>query len=329
MIKEFKDISQKDLEYFKTHKVVITEMLDLIPFNVVVSDDIKIYNPKGKEISDVDKIVNTVYQDIDNFVYNNISSMFYELKSMFGNDTELKMCFLYKPVDKTCVIEYPNLPFNFILRAFYVGKKESDAKQLLNRLNGVSGAPIIKTLDCLKYNDEDNIIDILEGKTWSNNNINNIEGFILSSGKLKYKVSIVDTNPNIEKSTKKIYRDTLLENFVKVVDDIDANYIYDSNKTYIEKTCDLFLEYINKTDILSVAYIEPEDLLPPYAGYKGDINLNNLPYMVQMICKNNELYKNILKILLITFNIMSSDNKFNSFSDITKNKLIEIKNRLN
>ena len=71
------------------------------------------------------------------------------------------------------------------------------------------------------FDDINNGIEIARkmtgGKTWSGNDIDDIEGIILSCGKMNYKITVTDTTPDIEKTTKKLYRDTILENFCNVV----------------------------------------------------------------------------------------------------------------
>ena len=38
MIKEFKNITDKDLAYMQTHKVTVTEKLDMIYFKVIITE---------------------------------------------------------------------------------------------------------------------------------------------------------------------------------------------------------------------------------------------------------------------------------------------------
>ena len=102
-----------------------------------------------------------------------------------------------------------------------------------------------------------------------------------------------------------------------------------SDDDYIKKVCSLFLEFINTTNIFGKIFVEPEDLLPPNAGYIGDIDYNSLPATVSIICKGNDTYKNILRILLVTFNRSVFENKFKNFSYETREKMTNILVRIN
>ena len=334
MIKEFKNITKKDLAYMQTHRVTVTEKLDMIYFKVVITDsDVYTLNSKNKQIGKVDCIVNSIYKDIVDFVDNNIKSRYDELYNEFGN---CDCGFFYKPVPKTCTITYDNCTDRFILGNLYTStKKLNDADKFASMI-GVSVLKPICVKDCIcKFDDINNCLDIAsrmtDGKTWSGNDIDKIEGIILSCGKMNYKITITDTTPNIEKTTKKLYRDTILENFCHVIDNNnkETEDILNSDKDYLDKVYDLFLEYINKTNIFTKMYIEDEDLLPPNSGYIGDIDYDSLPSTVRLVCKGNSTYKNILRILLITFNRSVFDNKFKNFNPETRAKLTYILSKIN
>jgi hypothetical protein len=75
MIKEFKNITDKDLAYMQTHKVTVTEKLDMIYFKVIITESgVYPLTSKNKQIGKVDCIVNSVYKDIVDFVLLRISS---------------------------------------------------------------------------------------------------------------------------------------------------------------------------------------------------------------------------------------------------------------
>ena len=333
MIKEFKNITDKDLAYMQTHKVTVTEKLDMIYFKVIITESgVYPLTSKNKQIGKVDCIVNSIYKDIVDFVENNIKSKYDKLYNTFGN---CECGFFFKPVPKTCTIEYANCIDKFILGNLYTSVKSmNDMDKFADIINVNSLKPICEKECICKFDDINDSIDIVnkmtDGKTWSGNNIDHIEGIILSCGKMNYKVTVVDTTPDIEKTTKKLYRDTILENFCHVItDNENSEDIMNSEKDYVNKVCDLFLEYINKTNIFTKMYIEEEDLLPPNSGYIGDIDYDSLPPTVKIVCKGNNTYKNILRILLITFNRSVFDNKFKNFNTDTRGKLTYILSKIN
>ena len=334
MIKEFKNITEKDLAYMKTHKVTVTEKLDMIYFKVIITDSF-VYplTSKNKQIGEVDCIVNSIYKDIVDFVDNNIRSIHDELYSEFGN---CDCGFFYKPVPKTRTITYSNCPDKFILGNIYTSAKNlNDIDKFAHMVNVSSLKPICEKECICKFDDINDSVGIAskmtDGRTWSGNSIDDIEGVILSCGKMNYKITIIDTTPDIEKTTKKLYRDTVLENFCHVMENNnkETEIIVNSDKNYLDKVYELFLLYINKTNIFTKMFIEDEDLLPPNSGYIGDIDYDSLPSTVRLVCKGNNIYKNILRILLITFNRSVFDNKFKSFNPETRAKLTYILSKIN
>lgn len=306
------------------HKVTVTEKLDLIYFKVMINESgICVLNSKNKPINDIDCIVNSVYNDIINFVNNRIKSKYDILYNEFGN---CDAGFFYKPVPKTQTIVYYNCPYDFILNSLFTAiKSQKNINRFSEIIECVRLTPICEKECICKFDDINDSLDIVkkmtDNETWSGNSIEDIEGIILSCGKLTYKITINDVTSKIEKTTKKLYRDAILENFSRVISYDDIDIIAKQDKTYIEKICDLFMLYINSTNILTRLYIEDEDLLPPITGYIGDINYESLPSTVRLICKQSSFYKNILRILLITFNRSVFDNKFDSFDVTVKDML--------
>ena len=54
MIKEFKNITDKDLAYMQTHKVTVTEKLDMIYFKVIITESgVYPLTSKNKQIGKV------------------------------------------------------------------------------------------------------------------------------------------------------------------------------------------------------------------------------------------------------------------------------------
>ena len=91
--------------------------------------------------------------------------------------------------------------------------------------------------------------------------------------------------------------------------------MYNSKKTYIEKVCKLFLDFMNKTDVFSKYKFDTEDFLPPIHGYIGDLDVEAIPDEdVKTICKVNSVAKNILRLFLHTFTNPVSNNKFKDLS---------------
>lgn len=333
MIKEFKNITEKDLNYMKTHQVTVTEKLDLIYFKVFVTEEkMEVFTARNKPVTKVDQIVNSVYKDIVEFCKG------LDHQKIFETFGVCEIGFFYKPVEKTCTISYPNLPFNFIVGNLFTRNKNMKRIEVINDV--IKDVGLLVPICCKENisdipndisNDIDNAIYFTDGRTWSGTSIYDIEGLILTCGRLNYQIIINHTEPNIEKTTKKLYRDTVLENFCSfVMNNEDCQHILDWKGTsYIDKICGLFLIYIDRTNIFTKLQIESDDLLPPNAGYIGDIDYDSLPTTVGLICRGNDIYKNILRILLVTFNRSVFENKFRNFSNDTSSKLTQILTRIN
>lgn len=332
MIKEFKNITEKDLKYMRTHKVTVTEKLDLIYFKVLVTEEkIDIFTARNKPITKVDQVVNSVYKDIVEFCEGLDREKIYET---FGS---CEIGFFYRPVIKTCTIKYYGA-FKFVVGNLFTQDKDKNNIELIKNI--IPSVDVLTPI-CVKdnisdvpedlSNDLDNAIYFTGGKTWSENPIYDIEGLILTCGRLNYQIIINNVEPKIEKTTKKLYRDTILENFCNFVSNNDdcQRILEKKNTSYIDKVCNLFLIYIDGTNIFTKLQIEPDDLLPPNAGYIGDIDYNALPTTVSLICKGNDTYKNILRILLVTFNRSVFENKFKNFSYETREKITKILTRIN
>jgi hypothetical protein len=70
-----------------------------------------------------------------------------------------------------------------------------------------------------------------------------------------------------------------------------------------------------------------EDLLPPHVGYIGDIDYDSLPVAIKYVCKTNEIYKNIFRILLVAFD--PDKTKKNKNQDIDYEKFDSLKANIN
>ena len=93
----------------RTHKVTVTEKLDLIYFKVIVTaEKIDIFTARNKPITKVDQVVNSVYKDIVEFCNELDREKIYET---FGS---CEIGFFYRPVIKTCTISY-GAGFKFVV----------------------------------------------------------------------------------------------------------------------------------------------------------------------------------------------------------------------
>lgn len=326
-MKKISEITEKDLNRLNAGcSVVIYEKLDAIRFKVEIGYDyINVLSSKGRLVQDVDAIVNTSTRSILDFSYSLPVSEIYD---KFG---ECYMWFCYFPAKKTKVIAYDNIePGTFVITNFFTKDKSKKSDDIVNYIGDAKGFPVIKVG---QFNESDftDLTVLTDGKTWSGNDINNIEGLIIDIEGSQYCLDVVNTKPEIEASTKLIYRDTIIEDFIHVVPKEFFEKEFDSDHTYITSICNLFLEYVNRTNIFSTMWIEEEDVEPPIEGYIGDIDYSSLPSTVGLACKGNSVFKNVLRILLITFSYSPFENRFKRFKqsdrEFLNNLLVEFRNK--
>ena len=357
MIKDFLKISRKDLDYLMTHEFTVWEKLDMCYFRVEITKigAIPLKGSTGRVISDIDCVTNSLYKDICDFVNKNVNPIRNQIIDEYG---EGYIGFFFLPVTEYHKINYTHLkPKTAILSDWSYDIKITDSKgyfyiQHLVNLLGVEQPPLIATWNT---SDEDNIsyvhkdfsyalqtylentvedttstlLNCLMGTPYgpSGNYVNSIEGLIIRTDKFQYQIKINDTEDNIDKSTKLIYRDTLLnsiaEYYSKNKSPLDE--AFNKEESYIDRVSKLFLSYIENTDLFAKFSIDPEDLLPPTSAYFGDIDFDMISdNNVKLICKYNEVNKNIFRLFLHTFAQKISEDKFNSLSDSTKAALNDL-----
>ena len=328
MINDFKKISVEKVLKFLSNPISIYEKLDMVYFKVKLNKygSFPLKTPRFTAISDVDCICNSIYNDIYEFAHNSVETYREDIVDMCGDVT---IGFFYLPVKKTKVIEYTELPEKtFILSDIYVEDKTRligiDVVYALLKNVGVKNIPLIKEItlndeqkiklvNCLGNNNNSlEVIRTLISETYTGNPLIDIEGIILRHNNEQYQIIVNDTNTEIDKSTKKLYRDIILKQLANLIDDDYIKKISESEETYINKVSDVFLTFMENTDIFAKYSIDPEDLLPPHIGYFGDINLElyNIKEDVKTICKVNDCAKNIYRMFLHTFTNPLSLNKF-------------------
>lgn len=345
MIKDLRNISQKDLDYLMSHPFTVWEKLDMFYFRVEITKigAIPMRGSLGKVISDIDCVTNSLFKDVCEFVSTKINPIRNELIEMYG---EITLGFFYLPVRTYHKISYNRLtPGTVILSDC---NPFNNIKSIAGKL-GVEVPPII-----MEWNPSDCPIDMKEAKDAINayikdeenlrndvvsvltrdntygasgNYISEIEGIIIRTDKFQYQVKIKDTEDNLDKSVKLIYRDTLLKSLADYYEKNTekVNGLIESCDSYIDKVSKLFLGYIEDTDLFTKFSFDPEDLLPPTTSYFGDIDYDMISDTnVKLICRYNEVNKNIFRLFLHTFAQKISEDKFTSLSDNTKRLLNDL-----
>ena len=332
MIKNIIDLTVKEMQILKTSPVTVTEMLDGLRFKVVFSDSgYMIKTAKGKVIDEVDYIVNGFYRDVVDYMKNVITPN--TLNKIIDVLGKCEATFIYIPEKTYNVIVYNNYTkHRVVLCSLYTEDKDKkDILWLYTLLkNHVAPMPIITEYENglpAKYYDDFSVYELVS-ETYSGNDVDDIEGVVLSVGEKNIcKIIVNPTTVDINPTVTKLYRDTVIEDFAKVMRDVNLDEIFNDDDSYVDCICNMFYEYINKTDIKNKVCIEAEDLLPPAMNNVGDLDLDALPSTAKLIC-SNKFNMNVLRLLLVTFN---TDNyqKFQSFSEPVISTLMKIIKKIN
>lgn len=323
-----KNIDKEKLQSFVGKEYTVTEMLDGIPFRLAVTNK-GVFMFKGftkSRVTQVDYLCNSVWHEIKEFTDKVLSSA---RDVIVGEYCECFLDFMYFPTDKPRNVEYPGFAGKFVLLDNYAHNPKYKAREFKYDWlrNLCEPAPVISSAELTKLDldvinkieDPVELATIFIGSdsTYSCIPLSNIEGVIVDFGSSKFKININDTNAKANVFEKKIYRDSILTDFANVELDSSVGERIHHSKSYIENICDVFVDYMSKTDFFKKNDIEVGDLKSPVVGYTGDMTVSDIPnYTAQTICKYDENARDLLKILLFTFQKPKINTKVNDFSPI-------------
>jgi len=332
MLRNFKDITPKDLEYLRSHRVMVEEKLDLPYFKIYVFEDkLVILNKRGVVVDDILCTINSFWENVREFVYTNIEPIREKLFAEFGRCT---IGMFYCPVEKPNYIKYPKLVGEFIFSDIYTENKQANDYykirnfDVIKDLRSTVADRIAYLPDTISPDDapEDICYKLLSKcGTVSDNYISNIEGIVLASGPVVYQVSNKVPGITDDKATRKLYRDAFVTDFACSMSMEDIDNIISVSENYLDCIWRMFLDYVEKTNIFSRIFIEKEDLLPPMVGEIGPVCFKYLPKTAEMVCKSNPLYENILRLFLATFN---RTKRFTGLNESICQKLDQIKAKI-
>lgn len=307
-----KDIQTVSASYNFNNDIIVYEKMSMFYFKVVInSHACTILSHNHKIITDADIIINSMWQDVKNFVNNNILSKQNIISKLYNH---VIIGFFYCPNKKPLHITYDKFintqihNNKFIINNIKdINKNEINIEEFCKNINlldvrGIGGGPIIITNTKLVENINkyahneitlDNFIDQcnINNKTYSGNDFSDIEGIIIKSNKNIYQIKIKSPEQSV------IYNRNDFELLTK--DFIDNYYNIDiiNSNNYIDIICNIFIKYIEISDIHNII-TNPNNLLPPGEYYIGDLcydMINN--ENIKTICKLDNIYKNIFRIL--------------------------------
>lgn len=255
---------------------------------------------------------NDLYKTIGTFI---LSDIYTSIKAL---NTEKNYNRLIKSINDSGILLFPKPTI------MHIEKLSVTTKKIIRTINAIKELkPDNKTARFQLYR---SLINLLCNKNYTEvdrnlyaKTLNYCEGIIIRSKTIQAQI-LINPVAEVEKEPSKlIYRDITLASFAAEMmkDDSLLDYVSSSNKSYIDKVSELFVKYIESTDLLSKYSIDAEDLLPPGTDPTiGDIDYSHINNnSVVTICKYNSTYKNIFRLLLHTLSKKISDNKFSELPD--------------
>ena len=333
-MKNFLDISEIEMERLRGKTVSVYEKLDMIYFRVHVGKggSYEIFTSKGRSLDDVDRVLNSVYgdmfrlmEDIDtDYIYNEVGDVVIGL--------------FYHPFKKTRSIAYEKFPVGtFIVSDYYTSDQSRRNDDVIRKAFGKCGGVVgigehigpyitdVKVDSIDRSLSPEDAIQSIVTSTFTGNDVKETKGVVLRCGDKAWEIPIELDSVDFDFYTKVMYRDYLLENFIHTLTDDEIEGVLSSDSGYIEKICSLFMLYIDRTNFFKTNYFEDSDFVPVKDGYMGDIDYSMLPSTVSIICKRNNIYKNVLRVFLSAFRKPS----FVRFDRDSRMKLEKISGRLN
>ena len=308
MFRDLKDllnhIPKNDTSGFE---VTVEEMIDA-PFVSVFFDKSEnkatVYKSNGEELSLVDIILNSMYADIKKFT----DSIFEKLKDETYSNCQFGM--FYFPCTTPRSITYPKYDGKYMLSCIKGDLDEfillhSDEKWLKIttkitefHFNQKAFETIFSYAkgDCDKFFTASMLTGEYKRINKDRSKLSEMEGIVLKTPFGNYKLSLKETKGVKDVSERKMCRDLILKDFIRWY---NLEGIKPINDTYQNIVCNLFIRYVNATDITTRYSFEPKYLTPPFVGYMGDISYEWLDNAaVVEICKHNDIMKGIFRILL-------------------------------
>jgi hypothetical protein len=278
------------------------------PFVSVVLDqknnNYTILKSNGDKVSTIDIILNSMYYDIDVFV-----------KEVFAklNEKEYGHCkfgMFYFPSETPRSTTYTKYYGKFMLS--YINGRVTESDIFASSDKWLTVTPYIityqytqKTYETIANyvsGDEDAAFtaSILTGEykriDKNRTHVANMEGIVLKTPHGNFKLTLHKPQDITDVSERKMCRDLIMKDFIRWFYSEDIKPI---NDIYQNIVCNLFLKYVNTTDISTRYSFEADMLMPPIVGYMGDITYELLDdNNVIEICKHNGIMKGIFRILL-------------------------------
>lgn len=313
MINNIKNISTHTQKYIHDFmcNCTIEEKIDThyITIDIISKNDIQIKKANGDEITRVDLILNSMWNNLFlDWNYLKLSN-----NEWFSLHVGYTIKMFYFPCDTPLLTKY-NSNIRYIFDRVIFNNIDLEPQEVLSDLK----FPNVYKID---YKCFQNKIDNPETifNTYIKTIINTIESipevFRMLIDKTSKLFAVENPEGYIYKYNNKIYQDVdnnriinrekssyefLLANFIQYCK--THNYLDKINQSYIKTVCNLFNDYIinnEKINHIIEKNIDIDSIENPNLGQKFEIGYEYIPDQItKTLCKESELYKNIFKVLL-------------------------------
>ena len=301
MIRELKNMREKELERLLGTTIEIVEKIDAPYFTIhfTKEEKIEIFKSNHEPLTDTDIVVNDMYERVERFVKSKLENL------PIHNVT---IGLWYFPTEKPRKISYGRYMGKFMMGYH----DENITQEQINILHstGIIPIPVIarkeiteKEISLIKkyingtYSDMFFLINFLKGVKYFGTPYTDMEGVIFKTQQKPYQIILYREEDAPQSTQSKMYRDVILKDFItwyfKTLPYITENV------SYLNKITDLFVKYSQWTDVTNKYSMDKEDLVPPHTGFIGDVCYDKIPSDVAIvICRSDALMKGIYKILV-------------------------------
>lgn len=318
MIKDISLIKHKSLTYIKDFmkNCTVEEKIDAhyVNIDIISKNELRIKKSNGNTLDRIDLILNSMWSNIVlDWNYLKLIN-----KDWFDNHVGYTISLFYLPCDTPIIVQY-NSDIRYIFdRVVYKNNiiNTHDAlkdlkfpdtykicyKSLLDKANDFE--QIINNIKLPDNNIDSYIYENFESIINTHNNrllaIGMPEGYIFKWNKQIYQITYNHTKNDRKIVSEKTSYEFLLCDFIQYCK--SKNYHDKITQGYTKTICNLFNDYIinwEKVNNNIFKNIDIQSLQSPYLGTYFDIGYDYIPDPItKNLCINNELYKNIFKILL-------------------------------
>lgn len=342
MIKNLNSMTKSVITANVGKQLLVEEKLDAPFFKLFISNDgvICVKKTNDRELDFVDYTLNSIYKDVMDFAE--------ELSASLKHDSEYeyRIDVFYFPVATPRTISYPEFEHKFVITDLWALNESGDyyktdyeeSYKLLYEAVGdkITKKPyllmtitdeIISEID--KYTEgvysELMFINKLFGPSIKSSTILKAEAYIFRVENSVLKVSLNEKRELTDEVERKMSRDIVLKDFTEWFH--TNNIRIPTGMTYIDTVSELFLEYINQTDILNKYSLTEKDMTPPFVGFIGTMDTSFISNkIVVTIIENDATRCAIYKILLAALrkHIFKKKNDILTYKNVNDfNEIIE------